>query len=235
MSIYKKITFLLALLFHQYCTGQTVTGNIFFEAGVAYRQGLIELKNYPVRVGRKQNSMGYQFGGISLLSRVFMLNMSGGYAFNDKNRLQLSNYLYKNYLVTLADSVNLLTDKLYAVKADVFIDYVHSFLSRKKKMLIFEVGCGFGIMNISKSFTYTDYEYIFDENNNYVKIKRELTQKAFSFFAPRIILGIRYKNIQLQIIDHITPDEDLNNKLSFWFEGRLLYHFTVSKRKKSIN
>lgn len=235
MSIHKKISLLLALLLHQFCIGQKVTDNVFFEAGVAYRQGLLELKNYPARAGRIENSMGYQFGGISLLSRVFMLNVAGGYAFNDKNRLQLSNYLYKNYLVTLADSVNRLTDRLYAVKADVFIDYIHSFLPRKKNRLTFESGVGFGVMNISKSFTYTDYEYIFDENNNYVKIKRDLKQKAFSFFAPRIILGLRYKNIQVQIIDHITPDEDLNNKLSFWFEGRLLYHFTLPKRKKGIN
>lgn len=233
MSILKNYFFIIAILFHQHSYGQKKSsGNIFFEPGIAYRQGLLELKNYPVRSGRRQDDMGYQFGGISMLSNVFMLNLVGGYSFNDKNRIQLSNYLYKNYLVTLADSINILTEKLYSYKTDIFIDYVHTFIPRKKKKLFFEMGAGIGLMNLSKSFTYIDYEYVYDENNNYVKIKRKLTENAFTFFAPRIIIGLKYKHIQFQLINHITPDDDLNNKISFWIEGRLLYHIKVPKRNK---
>ncbi|MBL0145823.1 MAG: hypothetical protein IPP48_08735 [Chitinophagaceae bacterium] len=199
------------------------------ELGLSYRQALIELKNYPYRTtGRYYNQMGYIFEGITPLSRVFMPTICINYLFNNKNRLQVSNYFYKNYLATLLDSNNKVKERIKAFKYDGFIDFVHGLKNRKGKNINFEFGAGLGVMNISKSFSYTDYEGKV-ENGLFIRVARTMNQKPIIFFAPRVIIGVEYKKMRGQIITYITPDEDLDNKISLWFEGKLSYSFFLFK------
>ena len=193
-------------------------------AGIARRPELFELTNYYVRGGAGK---GYQsnIGRMNKPSLAFEISQRLN---NERWILELSNYLSSNYLATVYDSMNYYHKDISAFKYDIFFDGLYEVRFRKFKKTFIYIGAGVGRMNISKKFDYNYPTGKFDSSGNWLYEKKST---SLSFWAPRILFGVAYKNLSAFVIAHSTPDGDFNRKLSLWVEYKLLYSFNLKKKK----
>jgi hypothetical protein len=193
--------------------------------GIACRPELFELTNYIVRGGPEK---GYQFKGISFMNKPNLVLELSQKLNHERWIVKLSNYFSRNYLVTTVDSFNKPVKDLYSFKYDLFFDINYELRLRKHKYSFFYLGAGIGRMNISKKFDYNFPTGERDINGNRIFEKRAT---SLAFWAPRLSVGFAYKNFNVFVIAHGTPDEDLNSNPSLWVEYKLLYSFQLKKRK----
>lgn len=99
-------------------------------------------------------------------------------------------------------------NEIERVKVDAFLDLLYRFTRKKNENKInrphFLVGLGIGRMNINTRY---QYKKIVGYDINYYPIYENRTGN-FSFFAPKLLVGMEYKRFNAFAIANITPDDD---------------------------
>jgi hypothetical protein len=195
----KTVLFILSIFF-TYASYSQSKFNPQIEVGIAYRPGIIELSKlstYP-NLGPKRTT--YNYSAAKHFSNLNLAIALQQYVIKKRISLQLASYFRYNHLYygKNAQGNSSSSEKEYKrLKYDFFIDGIYHFKKRNPGSVGIELGVGIGYMNNGTSFKDSTLDY----NNNYVE-----TVRGFSFFAPRIIVGVTKNNFSFSAIAHGTPE-----------------------------
>ena len=84
-------------------------------------------------------------------------------------------------------------------------------------------------MNLGTSFRYDRFEG-YDNNNNPIILKN--AKGAFSFLAPKLIIGLQKDRLNGLVIINGTPDREKDPNPTLWIEFKATYSFTPFQKKK---
>ncbi len=208
------ILVLFCLLFLNYSYSQ-IKFTPEISIGIAARNASFELTDYPVRSGR---DFGFAYDQVEISrNRNISLDI-GQFISKKKIYVELSSYFRYGHFHFKDRSYS--SEELKKFKYDVFLDanYYLKWKEKHKSSLI--LGIGVGYMNMNTGFHYDRLTGEVDANGNFLKVN---TKSAFSFIAPRFLLGVDRNKFIAFVIVHGTPDDDYRSNSTIWLEFKATY------------
>jgi hypothetical protein len=142
--------------------------------------------------------------------------------------LQLSNYIRNTNVTTKFNPLTLkydIEDK--RIRTDHVLELLYQFKLKKNAQLHFFLAGGLGKMNTNGKLKYNYYN---GDNPNGTPII-DSAVKNYSFFAPKISVGICYKNFNATISSYATPDDEYDSNPTLLVEYKLSYGIKLWQKK----
>lgn len=226
MKITALIFFLLmtTLLF-----GQAKRSNMFFGAGIDYRQYPIDIEDAPP--GPLPHDEGPPLDDLKIW-QVFSIHGRSGLQLKKNWFVSISLYTRYNLLHRI-QAINIANPYPENVKVkknfkyDLFLDVEKKFLLKRNEERYFFVMAGLGITNLNSRFDIT-----LTDSTEYGPFPPHHYSGTLLHFSPRLSIGYQYGKMKISLDSYIIEDPALTNLTSLWLGTTISYESLLKRKKK---
>lgn len=197
--------------------------NPTIEVGISHRNASIELQPNFLASSRE---FGFSFNQVAITRTQSLTIDMRQSLYKERIFAQLSTYFRYNHFHYEG---NFTSKEIKSFKSDLFLDAIYAFRKKKKTSFGLLLGAGIGFMNIGTGFHYNYNTGNKDANGNWIIERRK---GAFSFLAPRLLVGVQKNRFSGFVNVYGTPDDNYRSNPTIWLEFKVAYSFSPFEKKK---